>query len=56
MKVKSFILAGDANPRTLSLKQVGGPEVEDLLTKIEEYTGNASMIDMQTLIYIADDT
>jgi len=28
----------------------------DLLTKIEEYTGEASMIDVQALIYIADDT
>jgi hypothetical protein len=28
----------------------------DLLSKIEEYTGEASMIDVQTLIYIADDT
>lgn len=28
----------------------------DLLTKIEGYTGDASMIDVQTLIYIMDDT
>jgi hypothetical protein len=28
----------------------------DLLSKIEDRTGDASMIDVQTLIYIADDT